>query len=90
MKNKDLPPNMENVMVTYKKKFFHGPYGTKEETRKVTRMGFYSKLFENFSIPHEWKPFNFGGKEYLMPFGFAADRRTPSQIIKWEFIKEES
>lgn len=80
----NLPEPFTNVMITYKKPFFSGPYGTKVEVLEVTRRGFYSSLFENFAIPPDWRHFN--GK--LLPHGFGGDHISKDEVIKWEYCYE--
>ena len=84
MINSNLPPNSESVMVTYKKSFSTGPYGDTKELREVTKMGFYSELFQNFAIPPEWRMFN----GILLPHGWGGDYLAADEIIKWEPIND--
>lgn len=83
MSNKELPVDMENVMVTFEA-VIDRPY---ESIRKEiqTKMGFYSKLFGTFSIPPGWAIFNGS----LLPNGFYGRHLKPEQIISWEPIKHE-
>jgi hypothetical protein len=53
-----------------------------KDGREVTRMGFYSELFGNFSIPPSWKKFN----GVLLPDGFGGLHLKPENIIKWSKI----
>lgn len=89
MKNSELPPSWENVMITYKKTFRTGPYGDTKEVIEVTKMGFYSDLFGNFAIPPKYASFRMGGENILLPDGWGGDHLTPDKIIKWEPIKEK-
>ena len=51
----------------------------------VTERGFYSNLFNNFSIPPEWRHF----KGVLLPHGFGGTKLSIDKVIKWEPIPEE-
>ncbi len=82
----ELPPDMQNVMITYKKTISFGAYGMNTRTEIVSERGFYSKMFNNVSIPHEWRYF----KGTLLPHGFNGTRLSIDKIIKWEPIAEEN
>ncbi len=82
----ELPPDMENVMITYKKTITFGHYNMESKTVTVTEKGFYSKLFNNVSIPHEWRYF----KGVLLPHGFNSTRLSIDKIIKWQPIIEDN
>jgi hypothetical protein len=84
MKNIELPEPFKDVMVTYNKTFYSGPYKTVQNIRTITKRGFYSNLFEYFSVPDEYAYFNGN----LLPHGFGGDRLLPKQVIKWEYCKE--
>jgi len=88
MTNTTLPESHATVMVTYMKTFSSGPYGEKKEVREVTRKGFYSHLFDNWSVPEEWQHFRMGNEICLLPHGWNRDKLTTDQVIKWEPIKE--
>lgn len=68
----------KNMMITYLKPLKHGAYGSTE----VTERGFYSDLFNRFTIPPEWRMFN----GVLLPHGFGGIRLKEHEIIKWEYI----
>jgi hypothetical protein len=96
----NLPESYENVMVTYMKIFYTGPYGDTKEKREVTKRGFYTDTdgYYNalgqwietpngkFAIPPNWAMFN----GILLPDGWGGDRVLPEQVIKWEYIKDEN
>ncbi len=82
----ELPPDMQNVMITYKKTIRFGAYGINTRIETVTERGFYSKMFNNVSIPHEWRHF----KGILLPHGFNSTRLSTDKIIKWEPIAEHN
>lgn len=91
----NLPETYVDVMVTYEKNFYSGPYRDTVTKQTVTRRGLYSNSdgyydarnnwVETpnglFMIPEEWKTFN--GK--LMPHGWHPDRVRPENVIKWEY-----
>lgn len=83
MKNKELPPDMENVMVTYDV-VVERPYESRRVERRCKR-GFYSSLFGKFSMPPSWNYFN----GVLLPDGFGGDHFPPDKIIRWDFIKDQ-
>lgn len=84
MKNTSLPTPFTDVMITYKKEISSGAYGSIKTKVVVTKRGFYTDLFEHFSIPNDWQKF----KGILLPHGFGGDKKKPNEIIKWEEIKD--
>lgn len=81
MKNNSLPEPFKNVMVTYNKTITFGPYHDQVKKQVVTKMGFYSDLFNNFAVPPEWRKFN----GVLLPHGFGGDHIPIDKIIKWKY-----
>ena len=73
MKTLTLPTPFTDVMVTFKK-------GTDE----ITKRGFYSDSFNQFSVPPEYREFN----GFLLPHGFGGDRLTEKDVIKWEYCND--
>lgn len=71
-----------NVMVTYERIFFGGPYGDRHERRQTKRLGFWDG--EKFHIPPGWTHFRFNNGEIgLVPDGWGGDHLTPDRIISW-------
>lgn len=83
MKTCELPEEYCDVMVTYMKTFYSGPYGDASELRKVTKRGFFSKMFGYFSIPPEYRYFN---GSYL-PHGFGGDKVKIEDVINWKYCE---
>ena len=79
-----LPEPDRDIMVTYKKAIRFGAYGDQSRLETVTKRGFYSKLFDNISIPPEWRKF----KGVLLPHGWGGDHITIDKVIKWEYCEE--
>ncbi len=82
-KKLEYPEDMRDVMVTYKKKFYSGAYGSTVTENVVTKRGFYSKMFDNISVPPAWRKFN----GVLLPDGFGGDRLKLKDVIKWEYCE---
>lgn len=83
-----LPPEYVNVMVVYQVDVLVGSYRTPTR-RKITvkRKGFYSEMFNNFSVPAEWREFTFSdGTTISLPHGFAGDTLKVDDVIGWEPI----
>jgi len=80
MENKDIPRDGTNIMVTYKKEFSYGAYGSEKRMEVVTKMGFYSTLFNYIAVPPSWQYFN----GVLLPHGFGGDRLQIEDIISWK------
>lgn len=72
-----LPEEFADVMVAYMK-----------NGQKVCKHGFYSKLFKNFAIPPEWRHFEIGGEQVLLPHGWGGDHVKPENVISWEYINK--
>jgi hypothetical protein len=85
MENESLPENLRNVMVTYKKTIYSGPYGLKKETVRVTKRGFWFEYAKQFAVPPGWAHF----KGVLLPSGWGGDHLSKENIIRWDPIKEE-
>ena len=84
MKKKvEIPEFDRDIMVTYKKTIYFGAYGSEKRTQIVTKRGFYSKLFDNVSIPPEWRKFN----GVLLPHGWGGDTLKIGEVIKWEYCE---
>lgn len=82
--NVKLPDFNVDVMITYEKTINFGAYGIKKRKEVVTKRGLYSKLFNNFTIPPEYRMFN----GILLPHGFGGDRLPANKVIRWEYCKE--
>jgi hypothetical protein len=82
----DLPKDMNDIFVTYKKTIYFGVYQSQSRVETVTKRGFYSKIFENYSIPPDWQYFN---KKFL-PHGFGGDKLQPKDVICWQEIIEKT
>jgi hypothetical protein len=83
MKNKELPPDWENVIVVYDKVVERSYESSRIERRE--KMGFYSKLFGTFSVPRSWQEF----KGVLLPYDWGGDHLAPSKIIEWKPLNNE-
>ena len=81
----ELPQPFVDVMITYEKTTTYGAYNMQSRKAIVTERGFYSKLFNNFSIPPEYQFFN----GVLLPHGFGGTKLSIDKVIKWESIPEE-
>lgn len=77
----DIPEDLRDIMITYKKNVYSGVYGDTITKEIVTKRGFYSKLFNNFSIPPRWSYFN----GVLLPDGWGGDHISINEVIKWEY-----
>ena len=84
MKNKEFPEDNVDVMVIYKKTVTFGDYNSESRQDIVTKRGFYSKLFNNFSIPPRWAKF----KGILLPYGFGGGHLPADKIIEWKPIND--
>ena len=86
MKKKKLeyPEDMRNVMITYMKTSSSGPYGLTKTKYRVTKRGFYSKLFGNFQVPPAWQYFN----GVLLPHGWGGDKLTLDEVIDWKYCDD--
>lgn len=80
----EIPIPNKDIMITYKKAFYSGAYSLNREVRTITKRGFYSDLFNNFSIPPEYRKFN----GVLLPHGFGGDHIDISEVINWTYCDE--
>lgn len=85
----ELPENLRNIMVTYKKDIRSGPYGDTITKEVVTRRGFYSKLFDYISVPPDWQHFNMNGHVVLLPHDWGGDRLKIEEVIDWKYCEDE-
>lgn len=83
MANVKIPETDDDLMITYEKTFRTGKYGEKEEKRIITKRGFYSKLFDNFTVPPSYAEFN----GVLLPNGFGGDKLNTEQVLNWKYCK---
>ena len=83
--NVELPTPFTDVMITYEKVIGSGPYGDTKRKEVITKRGFYSDLFNKFSISPSYQYFYIGDEQYLLPNGFGGDHLPVNKIIKWEY-----
>ena len=98
MDTRKLPPQYQNVMITYIATVRVNHWSDRRVPKKVTRRAFYceSKGYYNskdewistpngyFSVPCNWQMY----KGNLLPHGFNTyGRINPNHVTKWEFDK---
>ena len=79
MKNLEKPEPYANVWITYK-----------ENGEERTDLGFYTNLFDHYSIPPGWTTHRIGNFYGKLPSGFGGKQINHSDVISWKYEEVEN